>query len=114
MLPGYAHAVREPEADLATAARREAVGSRMRELRKRAGLTQAQVATAARLSRFFYREVEAGKRTLSLDNMFAIADALRVSVRDFFTDLPEPGQVRQSTESARLSWTTGALGVQFY
>ena len=88
MLPGYAAAVRGPEADLAIAARREAVGNRMRELRKRAGLTQAQVADAASLSRFFYLEVEAGHRTLSLDNLFAIADALGVSVRELFTELP--------------------------
>jgi DNA-binding XRE family transcriptional regulator len=92
VLPGYAHAVREPEADMVTAVRREAVGSRMRDLRKRAGLTQAQVAAAARLSRYFYREVEAGRRTLSLDNVFAIAAALGTDPRDLFTDLPAVGQ----------------------
>jgi transcriptional regulator with XRE-family HTH domain len=86
--PGYAFAVLEPEAGLAIAARREAVGSRMRELRQQAGLTQAQVAAAASLSRFFYGEVEAGRRTLSLDNVFAVADALGVGVRELFARLP--------------------------
>lgn len=88
MQPGYAFAVRGPEADAAIAARREAVGSRMRELRKHAGLTQAQVADAAGLSRFFYLEIEAGHRTLSLDSVLAIADALGISVRELFTGLP--------------------------
>lgn len=68
----------------------------MRELRRRAGLTQAQTAAAAGLSRFFYREVEAGKRTLSLDNVFAIADALGVSASDLLTGLPASGQAGRS------------------
>ena len=88
MLLRYAFAVRGTDADLAIAARREAVGNRMRELRRRAGLTQTQVADAASLSRFFYLEVEAGHRTLSLDHVFAIADALGVSVHELFTELP--------------------------
>ena len=87
-LPGYAVAVHGSEADLALSVRRKAVGSRMRELRKQAGLTQAQVADAASLSRFFYLEIEAGRRTLSLDNVFAVADALGASVCELFTGLP--------------------------
>ena len=82
---GYASAVPESEADLEVSARRAAVGRRMRGLRKRAGLSQAAVAEAAGLSRPFYLRVEAGRRTLSLDNLFAIADALMVDVREFFT-----------------------------
>ena len=83
---GYASGVPESVADLAISDRRAAVGRRMRELRKRAGLSQAAVAQAAGLSRQFYLQVEAGQRTLSLDNLFAIADALTVDVREFFTE----------------------------
>jgi DNA-binding XRE family transcriptional regulator len=46
-------------------ARRAAVGGRMRELRKQAGLTQEAVAGAAGLTRQFYLVVEAGQRTCS-------------------------------------------------
>jgi transcriptional regulator with XRE-family HTH domain len=83
--------VPEPEADPKVSARRSAVGQRMRELRKRAGLTQQAVADAAGLTRQFYVTVEAGRRTLSLDNVFAIADALSVDPREFFTELPAAG-----------------------
>lgn len=88
MLPGDLCAGRGPEPDLAVSARRAAVGQRMRELRQRAGLTQAQLADAAGLSRGFYLRVEAGRRTLSLDNVFAIAAALGVSIRELFAGLP--------------------------
>ena len=110
----YASAVPAPEADPMTAARRVAVGSRMRQLRIQAGRTQEAVAEAAGLTRQFYLAVEAGRRTLSLDNVFAIADALGTDPRDFFTGLPASGQERPSTESAKLTWTTGPAGVQVY
>jgi transcriptional regulator with XRE-family HTH domain len=78
--------VPESEADLEVSDRRAVVGRRMRDLRKRAGMSQAAVAQAAGLSRPFYLRVEAGRRTLSLDNLFAIANALTVDVREFFTE----------------------------
>jgi len=59
----------------------------MRELRKRADVTQEAVARATGLSRQFYVGVERGQRILSLDHIFAIADALSVDPREFFTDL---------------------------
>jgi DNA-binding XRE family transcriptional regulator len=83
---GYASAVPESGADLEVSARRAAVGRRMRDLRRGARLSQAAVAEAAGLSRPFYLRVEAGRRTLSLDNLFAVADALTVDVREFFTE----------------------------
>lgn len=43
---------------------------------------------------------------LALHDVFDIADALGADPSDFFTDLPAPGQGRQSTESAKLSWVT--------
>ena len=72
-------------------ARRAAVGGRMRELRKQAGLTQEAVAGAAGLIRQFYLVVEAGQRTLSLDNVFPIADALSADPRELSTELPPGG-----------------------
>src|SRR6202022_1339728 len=80
-----------PEADPMVRARRAAVGGRMRELRKQAGLTQEAVAGAAGLIRQFYLVVEAGQRTLSLDNVFPIADALSADPRELSTELPPGG-----------------------
>ena len=49
------------------------------------------VAGAAGLTRQFYLIVEAGQRTLSLDNVFAIADALSADPRELSTQLPPSG-----------------------
>lgn len=73
----------------------------MCELRKQAGLTQEAVAEAAGLTRQFYLAVEAGQRTLSLDNVFAVADALGADPRDLFTELPAAEQDSRFPESAR-------------
>ena len=81
----YASAAPESVADPGVSARRAAVGRRMRDLRTGAGLSQAAVAEAAGLSRPFYLQVEAGRRNLSLDKVFAIADALSVDASKLFT-----------------------------
>src|SRR5215472_9124563 len=101
VLPLYASAVPASDADPIVSARRAAVGRRMRALRKQAGLTQEAVAEGAGLTRQFYLAVEAGQRTLSLDHVFAIADALGADARDFFAELPAAGQDRRSAESAK-------------
>lgn len=49
------------------------------------------VAGAAGLTRQFYLVVEAGQRTLSLDNVFAIANALSAAPRELSTQLPPSG-----------------------
>jgi DNA-binding XRE family transcriptional regulator len=85
MLVGYASAVPESEVEPSVLARRMAVGRRMRDLREGVGLSQAAVAEAAGLSRPFYLAVEAGRRNISLDKVFAIADALGVSAAAFFS-----------------------------
>ncbi|MFI1584437.1 helix-turn-helix domain-containing protein [Embleya sp. NPDC020630] len=61
-----------------------AVGRRIRGLRKESGVSQATIAEAAGLSRPFYGAIENGRRNVSLDNLFAIADALGVDVGAFF------------------------------
>lgn len=101
MLPVYAFAVPASDADPMVSARRAAVGRRMRGLRRQAGLTQEAVAEAAGLTRQFYLAVEAGQRTLSLDHVFAIADALDADPRDLFAEVPTAGRDWRSTESAR-------------
>jgi DNA-binding XRE family transcriptional regulator len=101
VLPVYASAVPASDADPVVSARRAAVGRRMRELRNQAGLTQEAVAEAAGLTRQFYLAVEAGQRTLSLDHVFAIADALGAGPRDFFANLPASEQTPNPDEGAR-------------
>lgn len=84
MLVGYALLVPKSEVAPSVIARRVAVGRRIRDLREQARISQAAAAEAAGLSRPFYVGVEAGQRNVSLDNLFAIADALGVDASAFF------------------------------
>ncbi len=80
----YASAVPESGTPGDVAARRAAVGRRIRELRRNAGMTQEAVARAAGMSRPFYAGVEAGTRNVSLGNLISIADALSVPLAALF------------------------------
>ncbi len=63
----------------------------VRELRHSAGLTQAALATKARVSRSFIADVEAGKPTVESDRLFDVLQALgcEVALRS-----EDSGQVR--------------------
>ncbi|MFF5265541.1 helix-turn-helix domain-containing protein [Actinomadura viridis] len=84
VLVSYALLVPKPEVESSVIARRVAVGRRIRDLREEARISQAAVAETAGLSRPFYVGVEAGQRNVSLDKLFAIADALGVDASVFF------------------------------
>ena len=59
-------------------------GDRVRELRKKKGLSQEDLALACDLDRSYIGGVERGERNISLLNIQKIADALRVSARELF------------------------------
>ena len=63
----------------------------VRELRHSAGLTQAALATKARVSRSFIADVEAGKPTVESNRLFDVLQALgfEVALRS-----EDSGQVR--------------------
>lgn len=63
-------------------AQRAAFGTRVRELRKRTGLSQEAFAEKADLHRTYVRSVERGERNVSLLNIHRLADALGVPARD--------------------------------
>ncbi len=56
--------------------RREALGAAIRDARKAAGLTQAEVAERAEMARSTIIEVERGQKSLSSDALFTLAVAL--------------------------------------
>ena len=58
---------------------------RVRALREAADLTQTAVAATAGMSRPYYAQVESGRHSVSIDRIFAIADALGVPVGELFT-----------------------------
>jgi transcriptional regulator with XRE-family HTH domain len=76
--------------NLIVPARRAAFAERIRVLRAAAGFTQTGLARRAGIDRSYYAEVEAGLHSVSIDRIFAIADALNVSPRDLFAETPPP------------------------
>jgi transcriptional regulator with XRE-family HTH domain len=60
------------------------VGSRIYELRRKSGLTQAQMSEASRVSNDTISRIERGVRGPSFDVLGRIAGALGVEVREIF------------------------------
>lgn len=63
-----------------------AFGSRVRELRRRQGLSQEDLADKCGLHRTYVGGIERGERNPSLRNIGRLADALGVAVRELFPE----------------------------
>lgn len=63
------------------------VGRRLRVLRDKRGWTQAMLADHAELAREHLPELEDGKKEIGLRGLSRIADALGVSLSDFFFEI---------------------------
>jgi transcriptional regulator with XRE-family HTH domain len=61
-------------------------GERVRELRKKKGLSQENLALISGLDRTYIGGVERGERNISLVNIHVIAGALGVPVRELFNE----------------------------
>ena len=61
-------------------------GQRVRALRKRAGLSQEQLALKCGLDRTYIGGVERGERNISIVNIEKIARAIDLSPKDLFED----------------------------
>lgn len=86
----------------------ESIGLRVAELRRAAGMTQAQVAGAVGTTPMVISSIERGAGVPSLARIAAIADALSVPIAELFTfERPLPGRepegvvVRRFTALAR-------------
>lgn len=66
---------------------KQKVGTRIRELRTNAGLSQEKLALAADLDRTYIASVENGKRNISIVNLEKIITALDCSFAVFFQNL---------------------------
>lgn len=65
--------------------RRQEFGSRVRALRAPLALSQEDLAHQAGLHRTYIGAIERGERNLSIDNIYAIADALGCNVTELFS-----------------------------
>ena len=65
----------------------KAFGLRIRELRKRANLTQLELAEKVGLSNNFIGMVERGERNTSVDKIFKLAKAFDIKLAQFFETL---------------------------
>jgi putative transcriptional regulator len=63
---------------------------RLKELREKAGLTQAALAQATGLSLGVVRDYEQGRKEPALRSAFKLAEALGVSVEEFRPDDVQP------------------------
>lgn len=63
------------------------LGLRIKELRKKTGMTQEKFALRIDMDRTYFASVESGKRNISVRNIKKIADGLEVSVSELFGDL---------------------------
>lgn len=66
----------------APARHRKLLAEAIRRYRKKADLTQAELAERADLHHNFIGEIERGEKTISVDALFRIARALRVHLED--------------------------------
>jgi transcriptional regulator with XRE-family HTH domain len=57
---------------------KEIVGHNIRRIRTQAGLSQEELAYRAKLHRTYISSIERGERNVSIENIFAIAEALKV------------------------------------
>lgn len=75
-------------------ARRYAIGQRIREARRAAGLTQDQLGELTDLTRVTISNIERGRRAALIDSLLLISDAVRVPLWELVrTDgVPRPQQ----------------------
>lgn len=80
-------------------------GPRLRALRKRRGLTLAQIAERSSLSRSFISQVESGQAAPSIASIKRICDVLEVSLAELFDDGRETGatEPKSSTQDDRAN-----------
>jgi transcriptional regulator with XRE-family HTH domain len=59
-------------------------GKKVKEIRKKKGVSQESLADLAGLDRTYISDIENGKRNVSLETIFKISEALKTSFIEFF------------------------------
>ena len=64
------------------------VGERIIYFRNKQGITTNKLANKAGLSQSFIRDVELSNKSITIENLVLVCDALKITLKDFF-DEPE-------------------------
>lgn len=80
-----------------------AIGNRLLAIRRRQGLTQAEVAEAAGLADRTYADIERGTVNMRLETILRICQALHITPDEILTQPPAPLAARQEELLARLN-----------
>lgn len=68
---------------------KKAFGKALREIRKKRGLSQLDVSTACDLDRAYMSELERGLKNPSLETIFRLGDAMKISAADIIKKTAE-------------------------
>ena len=68
---------------------REILGHNIRRIRNEAGLSQEELGYRAKLHRTYISSIERGERNVSIENIFAIAEALKVAPSELLKFIPQ-------------------------
>ena len=71
------------------------IGNKLHAFRKRAGMTQSEVAEAAGLSDRTYADIERGTVNMRIETVLRICKALHITPDDIFTEENLPAAKRQ-------------------
>jgi len=78
------------------------IGNRLFAVRKRMGMTQAEVAESAGLSMRTYADIERGSVNMRVETVLRICQALHITPDEVLTREDDEGDIRQEELLARL------------
>ena len=82
------------------------IGNKLLAIRKKAGLTQAEVAEAAGLSDRTYADIERGSVNMRSETILRICDALHITPDDIFTEEQTSFSMKQDEIIRQLDYCT--------
>lgn len=81
----------------------KSIGMKLLAVRKRAGLTQMEVAEAAGLADRTYADIERGSVNMRIETILRICDALHITPDEVLTESDTPISIRQDRIMERLN-----------
>lgn len=79
------------------------IGNKLLAIRKRLGMTQAEVAEAAGLSDRTYADIERGSVNMRIETILRICNVLHITPNEILTDDPSTESLRQELLWQRLN-----------